>query len=309
MMKAACLAIALLWPVTVWANVQVWAPEVPGGYPYASKLQPGLGGTDCNMCWAAAASDLVEYWQQRYVQLTGRELPQGIPAGKEGSPRFSYVFDEFYQAWDNRGLGVEPGLFWYFSGAVHKRQTYLHDGFPGGYWKDYCAQLGYGSSYDELYSDPQSYHQGLFATVPTHSAPDGWKGFVDGLGNFIRSSLEGGSLVALSMKPNDNGGHVITLYGAEYDDDGNLAAVFVHDNNSRTQGFTRVVMTKEDETIMIDTDEKDVQQKVTYKVLKYGTWQVQAASALALPIVVPEPATAAFSLWGLALVAFRRRRV
>ncbi len=323
-MRIAHIFIAVLLSVVACkaGAIDVWAPTIgEENYIRAKKYTPSSTSpdNDGNMCWAAAASNLIEYWQQRYVQQTGMTLPKGIPAGSEGSVRDSQVFDEFYKAWTNRGLGVEEGLYWYFSGAVATNvEQYVTPG-SGGYWEKYCAQLGYKSTYEGLRTDANSYCQSLRQAVPTIENRDLPAEFVGGFGSFVRAALESGSLVGLSLVPDtDNpiGGHAITLYGAKYDDnDGSLLGVYVDDNNKKSEGIVYLEVGTTEKKVTIGDGKDNPYEDVTYDVLKLtgvGTtvngFVLNAASYLSLRIV-PEPTTSILALVGLSLLSFRRRRL
>lgn len=210
-MRIAHIVIAVLLSVVACeaGAEEVWAPKISEeGYIRAKKSTPSstAAGDDGNMCWAATASNLIEYWQQRYVQQTGFALPEGTPAGSEGSLRNSKVFDAFHDAWGNSAKGIEIGLYWYFSGAVANYVSGDVKADTGGYWKDYCARLGYGSTYDSLRTDVNSYSQGILSSTPVIGDKDAWKLFVEGFGSFVRKALESGSLVGLSMVPESEWG-------------------------------------------------------------------------------------------------------
>lgn len=321
----------------VWADYTIWAPEIPDGYPTAHKIKAGSTAShandpeaDGNMCWAAATSNLIEYWQSRYCQLTGLSLPEGVPSGSTGSGRASQVFDAIVASWDNKAGGTEPGLYWYFSGCVSKWAAQGGDPVAGsgGYWKDYCERLGYGNTFDALRTAENCYFKGEFSSLPTLQDRDGWQEFVyGGFADFVSGALSGGSLVALNLKsPDVSGGtvgHAITLYGAKYADDGSLAGIYVNDNNARESDLTYLEVKKLDRSIILEDDDKDkgTKEKVTltYQELavylpedssgKFSTngWIINAVGMLDLRIV-PEPSTAILSLLALTGLALRRRR-
>lgn len=311
---------ALVCMGTVWAETTtIMAPGSEDDYPYAHKMKAWSSQSHANdkdadgeMCWAATTANLIEYWQNRYCQLTGQSLPTGVPSGSDGSNRASQVFDAFVNAWENVGKGEEPGLYWYFSGAVAPYQAGAVTSGSGGYWKDYCDALGYGSTYNSLITN--SYYKGLYATVPTAGDPSGWQSFVyGGCGDFIRNALESGSLVALTVNSGGTG-HAITLYGADYDENGTLVAVWVNDNNSSKAGLTRYELEYAERSVEITFEDKDKKedsytQTINYNVLSLnnGNWTIQSVGMLDLAIV-PEPSAATLSLLALAGLVLRRRR-
>ena len=47
------------------------------GWTDYNKVNPDVEDGDNNLCWAASASNMINYWQSRYV------IPAGVPTGEE----------------------------------------------------------------------------------------------------------------------------------------------------------------------------------------------------------------------------------
>lgn len=207
---------------------------------------------------------------------------------------------------------MEQGLYWYFSGCLASAAQNDTTG-AGGYWKDYCAQLGYPQTYAELLE--RSYFSSIMYSEPSHTNPDSWQTFVQNFGEFVSNSLEGGSLVALTLKPQVGDAHSITLYGAEYADNGDILGVYVHDNNVGNPNLVYMEVVKETEVYYFPADKDMPELKGEYERLTLkggGTtvngWLITNVGSMDLRIM-PEPATTTLSLLGLSLLlACRRRR-
>lgn len=79
-------------------------------------------GVDDNMCWAAQAACMAQYWQDWYVKA-GNQLPTGTPTGYGASKRedgipSSNIFETFKANWTNLAGTGDLGLPWYFTGAA-----------------------------------------------------------------------------------------------------------------------------------------------------------------------------------------------
>lgn len=241
-------AIAAEWIYAGWEGQE----QPPADYyPYAHKVHNGdtdpdgkktgqiTYGGDSNMCWAAAASNLIEYWQQRYVNETGKSLPVGAPSGQsekvfdKGQNRGSAIYDLFADNHLNMGLGSMGGLLWYFGGYYENGKA--HFPYPvtheGSFWKDYCAALGYSDQYAKLnehsyvesvkFSPPTMNEYHLYPNPKDYDALGNAKAF----SNSVRTALESNALVSLGVSDLDINGHAITLYGANFGQEGDVYEV------------------------------------------------------------------------------------
>ncbi|MBR2051707.1 MAG: IdeS/Mac family cysteine endopeptidase, partial [Bacteroidales bacterium] len=72
--------------------------------------------TDINMCWAATSSNIIQWWQDRYM-AAGNTLPAGAISGKGTSSYELALMDMYKEQWDNtRGADASHGITWYFEG-------------------------------------------------------------------------------------------------------------------------------------------------------------------------------------------------
>lgn len=115
--------------------------------------------------------------------------------------------------------------------------------------------------------------------------------------------------------PNPGGsGHVITLYGAKYGDDGDILGVYVHENNKKNGEIIYMELERELLTYDFENDKTGVTESGEYIRLKLNGegatangWYIGNAANLNLRIM-PEPATTTLSLLGLSLLLTRRSR-
>lgn len=112
-----------------------------GGYYDVHK---GYDGKDENMCWAAAASNVLQYWQDYYgVFYKGNApLPNGANAftgeGSEYDRRSLVIFEEFRNNWENSGGNEGSGWDWWLAGKLDQTGwSQMTGANQGGYFKEY----------------------------------------------------------------------------------------------------------------------------------------------------------------------------
>ncbi len=110
------------------------------GWYDVNKVGMGTNG-DINMCWAAAASNIIQWWQDRYV-AAGNTLPAQAVTGP-GTTYELALMEVFHQQWNNeKGGQVVEAVPWYFEGKYYGATASAgSQAFPlqensGGYFKD-----------------------------------------------------------------------------------------------------------------------------------------------------------------------------
>lgn len=122
------------------------------GWYDVNKVGRGENG-DINMCWAAAASNILQWWQDRYIEA-GNTLPEGAVSGP-GTTYELALMDVFYSQWNNmKGGHVPEAIPWYFEGVYYGKMhaegsvAYPLEENSGGYFKDVWSDI-----YPHLYHD------------------------------------------------------------------------------------------------------------------------------------------------------------
>lgn len=122
------------------------------GWYDVNKVGKGENG-DINMCWAASAANIIEWWQDVYVSKGG-VLPSGAITGPSETYELA-IMDMFHSQWNNeKGGHVVEAVPWYFEGVNYGEnaspgsQAYPLDGYEGGFYK---------SVWHEIY--PHLYHE------------------------------------------------------------------------------------------------------------------------------------------------------
>ena len=124
---------------------------ISSGWYDVNKKGEGANG-DINMCWAAASSNMIQWFQDRYV-AAGKSLPAGAVTGPGTKSYGSYgpyelaLMEIYHSDWDNsKGGHPEEAIPWYFEGKLYGGE-YASDGsqaYPktsGGYWSSVWSSV------------------------------------------------------------------------------------------------------------------------------------------------------------------------
>ena len=181
-----------------------WKPEY--GWYDCNKIEPETGHqnddtSDSNLCWAASASNLIYWWldrNQESIRRYGKFNPdEWTYVDALNCPIFHYYNDHF----PNVGNNVAAGINWFFTGKP------AGETLPGGgFFKEVIGNrqiVRVGGSTEYAFSRDLKFA-------------------------FINKEA-----VELTHKMMANT-HAITLWGAEFDANDKVSAIYVCDNNDRT---------------------------------------------------------------------------
>ena len=126
--------------------------SIESGWYDVNKKGRGSNG-DINMCWAASASNIIQWWQDRYV-AAGNELPENAITGP-GETYELALMEMFHSQWNNEAGGhVVEAVPWYFEGVNYGEtaspgsQAYPLSDSSGGYFKEVWSEI-----YPHLYHE------------------------------------------------------------------------------------------------------------------------------------------------------------
>ena len=208
------------------------------GWYDVNKVKDGTVNGDINMCWAATAANILQWWQDRYVEQ-GNELPEGCPDGK-GETYELAIMEVFHTQWDNTyGGHAFHAVKWYFEGVNvcegWNRQAQPLQRGSGGYFKHEWEQiepymytghdLGYTQDYNNYYLWGSG--SGLDATGRLRAFTELVELFID----------KGMTSMAIAQRENYSGvHHSVTLWGYEKDNEtGLLTRIWITDSDDSAQ--------------------------------------------------------------------------
>ena len=212
--------------------------SLESGWYDVNKVKDGTVNGDINMCWAATAANILQWWQDRYVEQ-GNELPEGCPDGK-GETYELAIMEVFHTLWDNTyGGHAFHAVKWYFEGVNvcegWNRQAQPLQRGSGGYFKHEWEQiepymytghdLGYTQDYNNYY---------LWGSGSGLNATGRLKAFTELVELFIDKGM---TSMAIAQRENYGGvHHSVTLWGYEKDNEtGLLTRIWITDSDDSAQ--------------------------------------------------------------------------
>ncbi len=228
--------------------------DISSGWYDVNKLKQG--GEDINMCWAASASNIIQWWQDRYV-AAGNTLPAGAvtgPGTKVYSEGYKYnlALMELYRDlwWNETGGDTDHGIVWYFEGrniqatAVSGTHAQPNSSTSGGYFSSVWNQIlpriykydkivvpGVVEYYDLISTEFNNYY--IWGGESGLSGEDRLKKFSELVEEFI-----GRGPASFVISLNSNGGllHATTLWGYEIDKStGMITKLWITDSDDMHQ--------------------------------------------------------------------------
>lgn len=222
-----------------------WIQLYPGVYnTYSLPWKKEYGWYDCNklnpsdsadnpiqdayMCWAATSSNMMHWWiaqNKKYIDLYGDRYKgpdYNYPLDK---PQESDIFQLYIDSFENEAGKSDDGVNWFIHGKIPTVPSLTNPNATAGFFKDVFPEgVLLGKNYGGMGKE-------TFNSV-IKDALDNKKAIGTSIGK-----------VTLS--------HLVSIWGAEFDEDGVISHVYLADNNDRDQyelagvGCTRFEVTYE----------------------------------------------------------------
>ena len=210
-----------------WATGLVFDAQgsVTGGYYDVNKQ----GVNDSQLCWAAAATNVLTWWQE--LGDTALSV-SGVPTDAAS------IYATFCGAWENAS-GVDAyGFIWWLAGestgsnyADYYDSHYTGDSSTGAYYEQYytpqnvaqyAAQVSLkntaadtlSTSWDSIYADGGMITLGIFRSVGSNGTLSGGHSLT--LWGY-ETEVESGMLTSIYVTDSDDGATALITLGVEYD--------------------------------------------------------------------------------------------
>ena len=175
---------------------------------------------DGNMCWAAAASNLIHWWMEqnrKYIEAYDKKYgpeykdmdrPEKYSKMTETNQQHSEVFNLFKSCFDNLGSWDTGGVNWFINGNKQKLI--------------YCKWQDFHGFFSKIFSKDDAVAKETYDT--SKETFNLW------LKNAFRYNQAIG-FAAYDFAGLNTKSHSMVIWGAEFDAEGNVAFVYICDNN------------------------------------------------------------------------------
>ena len=173
-------------------------------------------GGDGNMCWAATASNLLHWWlnhNSKYVKAyekahPGNSCPKEYRQMTEKDQNHSEIFNFFKKNFPNLGSWETGGVNWFINGDGQKLNANYNKDFKG--------------FFNEVFSKNNAV------------AKDTYNMSKENFNRWMKEAFRMNKAIGFSVFGFANAGsgmHAMTIWGAEFDANGNVAYLYFCDNN------------------------------------------------------------------------------
>ena len=226
---------------------------ISSGWYDVNKKGAGDNG-DINMCWAAASSNMIQWWQDRYV-AAGNTLPATAVNGPGTKTYSSFgpyelaLMEIYHEDWNNsKGGHPEEAIPWYFEGSLYGGE-YASAGSQatpqtaGGYyssiWSSIEPHLYRGYKHDifpSQYPNMYTYCYNNYYLWGNGSSLQGQERLLF-FSNLVVEAINRG-IASMTISLSDNIAslhHAVTLWGYEIDKStGLLTRIWITDSDDLT---------------------------------------------------------------------------
>ena len=195
-----------------------------GGYYDVHK---GYDGKDENMCWAAASSNVLQYWQDYYgVFYKGdAPLPNGASAytgeGVEYGKRCLAVYEEFRNNWENREGNAIKAMAWWMYGKTGNdfiTGSNMVGDNSAGYFKEYFESPNIFAATDRYEFSGQTQREEFDKSI---------------IQSFGNAGFNSGRVCYLSILVDLATAHALTCYGYETNEVGQVTGLWLCNSDDR----------------------------------------------------------------------------
>lgn len=313
------------WDGKDWHSATGWVDN-DKHYEWVDGHPTGGHDGDNELCWAASASNLVTWWQNQNPEAAAAA---GAPTEAED------VWQVFKDSYTDAGGFTNAGVQWWFLGDKPSAPPQKPGAAAAGYYSSLVEPGVEDNPYSYIgYEDPRYYHPStvLSSSNPSEYSGDALRDLSFSIKELLQAGYGLGLHIAVASENSDilGGGHAITLWGIDYDEDLNrLKKLYVTDSDDpqwEQDGLFELTLSPLDRKLYITEYDKadgfspnkfftltSSETAPNGKLVYQGQFVLYGYSWLnsSIPMefsVVPEPGGALLALFSLVAAATRRRR-
>ena len=225
-----------------------------GWYDVNKTRSGGNTDIDKNLCFAAVSSNMLHWWFDQNIENVDRYIEKNgdiIRANR----KLSDLKTSFESPENSKIFELYKVLFGYNERGFYS--DLLMDLFINGYTPNLKGGTNIESD-DLIPNNNGGFFYDVFKGEKLTDRTYG--GNYESLSNLLKEILGNGGIVGLSHKVFSSSNHIVTLWGAEYDLNGNLKAVYISDSDDqdeRNVGMKRYEIRNVGGIAKISTNETD----------------------------------------------------
>lgn len=280
---------------------------------------------DSNLCWAASASNILQYMQiqaglpvsysSTYSTKTGNSTVDGLI---HSVSQFA-VYETFTSSFTNNGYTAYDGIAWYTTGTAAYRysdsSTPANPGANGGF---YASTLG-NTTTDFQNKVLATHYQVYGANYAGNYVANEILNKSTSYRELFSESLANDPVALGVNKKGGNGewvgGHAITCWGFETDDSGAVVSLFVTDSDDGLETLKTLTASQTDDGVLALSGgqttsyvyDKDGKRLGSTSQNYEGFYLTQLSSFHNFYLSIPEPSGSALVLTGVLILLTRRR--
>ena len=200
-----------------------------GWYDVNKTTSGGNIDIDKNLCFAAVSSNMLHWWFDQNIEYVDRYIEKNgdiIRANR----KLSDLKTSFESPENSKLFELYKVLYGYNERGFYS--DLLMDLFINGYTPKTTGATNIESD-DLIPSNNGGFFYDVFKGEKLTERTYG--GNYESLSNLLKEILGNGSIVGVSHKVFRKSNHIVTLWGAEYDLNGNLKAVYVSDSDDQDE--------------------------------------------------------------------------
>ncbi|HFI0468166.1 TPA: IdeS/Mac family cysteine endopeptidase [Streptococcus suis] len=226
--------------------VEYHMPYVAGNGYYDANKSLNASLEDLNLCFAAVSSNMLHWWLEQNSDYVDRFIEEKFGSGQNQQHYSLTDLRRYPNSFEDQQNSRIFNLFKTYYG--HRLNGFVSDALVDLFINGYSpkSQGGVNLENPDLVPDKRG---GFFYEVFKEKKLTDrmFSGDYHYFGNLVRNNLENQGLLGLSYRTFGTTTHIVTVWGAEYDEQGQIRAVYITDSDDQHDpiGLKRMGITRD----------------------------------------------------------------